>query len=809
MDTVLQDIRYALRQLRARPGFAAAAILTLALGIGPTTAIFSVVNALLLRQLPVAAPERLVSIQERTEGGWFKFSHSLPEYLEYRERAADVAEIAAHHLSDIMLNTGEATSAEVALDVSGNYFEVLDIRPAVGRLFTEAEAGGPGAASVAIISYALWQNELGGDSDVVGRTIVVNSQPVTVIGVAPAGFHGTLIGARPAAWLPASLYDRLHHAGDPYRWGRMMLFQLFARLGPDVSRPQAAARLTAIARQLAQDHEYWEGAAPVGVRLREFSIVPPSMRDAIRSSVSLLLITAGFVLAIAAANVAGMLLARSVDRGREIAIRVALGARRRRVLMQLILESITLALLGGVFGLLLAAWLTDLLATLRPPRAEGFQLDLGLDTRVLAFAMAVTVATGLAFGIAPAAYAVRRNVNETLKEATDPRRMRLRGAMVVGQLAVSLVLLVTAGLFVRTLQSALSTRHEFDPENVLAVELDLRLNDYDEPRGRAFYARLLERVRALPGAESAALAEVVPLGFMWQERAVSIPGFDPPPDQPGFAVGYNVVSPEYFQTLRMPLTEGRAFDQSDRRGRSRVVIINETFARRFWPNESPVGRWIEFARRPAEIVGVVPAGRYRAFDEEPTPYAYVPFGQEYHERMWLHVRGRRDLPKLMAAIRQEIRTLDPNVAPVSGMTVEDILGSSLFPQRLAAGLVGGFGMISLILTAVGVFGLLSFTVVQRTREIGLRMALGAKQGDVVRLVLRRGFALVAIGAAAGLVVALLATRLVRGLLVNVSPADPVTLIAVVGLLAMVALVAAWVPARRAARVDPMVALRAE
>jgi predicted permease len=807
---MVNEFRFALRQLAKRPGFTAVVVLTVAVGIGATTAIFSVVNALLLRPIPVADPERLVNIEERTEQGRFKTSFSLPEYLEYRERAVGVADVAAHHLSDIMLNTGEETAATLALDVSGNYFDVLDIEAARGRFFTEDEASGPDAASVAVISHALWRNALGADPAVVGRTIIVNSQPLTVIGVAPAGFQGTMVGARPAAWLPAALYERVHHAGDPYRWGQMTLFQLFARLAPEMQRPQAEARLTAIARHLAQDHWYW-GEAPVGVRLREFSAVPPAMRDAAREFVSLLLIAAGLVLAIAAVNVAGMLLARGADRGREMAIRLALGARRRRLVSQLLVESVTLAMLGGAGGLVLASWLADLLATTRPPGAGSFSLDLGLDARVLVFAVGVSVVTGVAFGLVPAIAATRRNVNETLKNtATGPRRLRLRSAMVAGQLALSLVLLATAGLFVRTLQSALTTQHGFDPENVLAVELNLRLNDYDEPRGRAFYAHLLERVRALPGAESAALAEVVPLGFTWQQRGARIPGFEPPPGQPaGFSVGYNVVSPGYFRTLRMPLIEGRLFDQSDRPGRSRVMIINETFARRFWPNESPVGRRIEFSSEHAEIIGVVPAGRYRAFDEEPTLFAFVPFEQEYRENMWLHVRARRELRGLVAAIRQEIRALDPNVAPISVTTVEDILGSSLFPQRLAAGLVGGFGLMGLLLAAVGVFGLLSFTVAQRTREIGLRMALGAKQADVLRLVLRRGLVLVVIGTGAGLAVAVLATRLVRGLLVNVSPTDPVTLVAVVGLLTFVALIAAWLPARRAARVHPMEALRYE
>ena len=806
----MNDLRYALRQLARRPAFTAVVVLTVAVGIGATTAIFSVINALLLRPLPVTEPERLVSIQERTEESDLKSSHSLPEYLEYRDRARAVAQVAAHHLSDIMLNTGDVTSAELALDVSGNYFAVLGIRPARGRFFTEAEAQGPGAADVAVISHGLWQSAFGGDPDVIGRIMVVNSQPLTVIGVAPAGFHGTMLGARPAVWLSLGTYEQLHPERNLRAWGQSSWLILFGRLARGVARPQAEAGLAGIARQLAQDYDYWEGEAPVGVRVREFSTVPAPLRDAVRGFVLLLLATAALVLTIAAVNVAGMLLARGAERGREMAIRLALGARRRRLVSQLLVESVTLALLGGAGGLVIAAWLNEALATVRPPGAESFQIALGLDGRVLLFAVGVSVLTGIGCGLAPAVFGTVRSVNETLKDgATGPRRLRARSAMVSGQLALSVVLLVTAGLFVRTLQSALHTSHGFNPENLLAIELNLRLNAYDEERGRAFYGELLERVRALPGAESAALARVVPLGLSWDQMRARIPGFDPPPGESGFVVGFNVVSPEYFRTLRMPLLEGREFDARDRNAGRSAVIINETFARRFWPDESPVGRQIRFGGGEAEIVGVVPAGRYESFAEAPRLYAYQAFDQVYGHDMILHVRVEASSAALVNSIRSEIRAIDPNVAPISIRTVEHVLGSSLFPQRLAASLVGGFGVTGLVLAAVGVFGLLSFSVTQRSREIGLRMALGARRGDVLRHVLGRGMVLVAAGAGIGLVLTLFATRLVRGLLVNVSPTDPVTLGAVVALLTVVASAAAWLPARRAARVDPMEALRSE
>lgn len=806
----MNDLRFALRQLGRRPGFTVTAVATLGLGIGATTAIFSVINAILLRPLPVEQPGRLVSIQEQTEDRRFKSSHSLPEYLEYRERAAGMVEVAAHHLSDIMLNTGDQTSATLALDVSANYFDVLGIEPALGRFFGEDEAGRGGSEPVVVISHALWQNELGADPGVLGRTIHVNSQPLAVIGVAPEGFHGTMLGARPRAWLPLGLYDRLRPGRDLHAWGQSTWLQMFGRLRPGVELEQAEAALTVIARQLAATHEYWEGEAPIGTRIRTFSAVPPSLREGVLGFVTLLLVTAGLVLTIAAVNVSGMLLAWGVSRGREVAIRVALGARRRRLVAQFLIESVTLAVLGGAAGVVLAVWLTDLLGAVQPPFAQGFVLDMVPDTRVLAFAALVSVGTGVLFGIAPALHAVRRQVSETLKQgSTRTRRTRLRNVMVAGQLALCVVLLVAAGLFMRTLQSALNTPHGFDPEGVLAVELNLRLNAYDEAGGRAFYEQLLERVRALPGSESAALALMVPLGFSWDQTRVNVTGFEPPPGQSGFAVGFNLVSPQYFETLRMPLLAGRPFTEDDREDRGRVLVINQTFSQRFWPDESAIGQHVQWTGEDAEIVGVVPDGKYQSYGEEPTLFAYVPVAQEYMHGMWLHVRHRGDVAALMAGIRAELRALDPNVAPITVTTVEDVLGASLFAQRLAAKLIGGFGLVGLALAAVGLFGVLSFRVAQRTREIGLRMALGAERSAVTALVLRDGLELLAIGVVIGLGAALATTRVLRGLLHDISPTDPLTLVTVCLLLGAVTVVAALLPARRAAKVDPIEALRYE
>ncbi|HXV86502.1 MAG TPA: ABC transporter permease [Gemmatimonadales bacterium] len=806
---MLNDLRYALRSLRKRPGFSAVVAITVALGIAATSTIFSVVNAVLLRPLPVANPGRLVSLLEVQERGGTNAVLSLPEYLAYREQSTVFSGLAAHHLSDITLNAGEGAVAGLALDVSGNYWDVLGIRPAVGRFFGTTEAEGPAAAEVAVVSHEFWISGLGGDDSVVGRTLHVNGRPLTVIGVAPRGFHGTMLGARPVTWLPMGLNDRLHPDRDLYAWARSNWLQPFGRLAPGAGLEQAQVQLSALARRFGETHDYAEGEVPIGARVLRFSGLPASSQRAVTRFMALLLVTAFLVLLIAAVNVAGMLLARAAQRRREVAIRLALGAGRRRLVRQLLTESLVLSLLGGGGGILLAAWGAGWLSRVRPPFAGAFQVDFSADGRVLAFAVLTSVLTGMVFGLAPALHASGADTARALKDALGrPRRAWGRATLVVAQLALSLLLLVSAGLLGRTLQSALQTQHGFEPKGVLAMELNLRLNRYDEERGRRFYADLLDRVRSLPGVDGAALATVVPLGTGWDQTRIRVPGFEAPAAG-GFVLGYNVVSPGYFETLRMPLLAGRALTPADAESLRPVMVINQTFARRFWPGESAVGKLVESGGISIEIVGVVPDGKYRSFGEVPPLYAYRAFGRTYSPDVWLHVRARGDQAALTTAVRREIQALDPNVAPVALMTVEDVLASSLFAQRVAAAMIGVFGVVGLALAGVGLFGLLSFAVSQRTREIGLRMALGARRGEVIGLVLQQGMLLTALGIGLGLATAAASTRLIAGLLYGVTPTDPLTFGVAIVVLGGTALLAAFVPASRAARVDPMVALRTE
>ncbi|MEW5927749.1 MAG: ABC transporter permease [Gemmatimonadota bacterium] len=817
MEGVLQDVRYGARTLLKSPVFAATAILTIALGIGATVTIFTLVNAVLLRPLPVEDPDRLVAMEEvrRTGPGGLSVSGSefvLPRYLEYREASGQVLSgLAAQGMNDVALRAGDNPDAVLASYVSGNYFEVLGVRSALGRAIT-ADEDRPGApAAVAVLGDHLWRTRFGADPGVVGRTVHLNGYPTTVVGVAPRGFGGTFVGVQTDVWLPVGLYERLNPAADPAAPRAELGLMLFGRLKPGVTPERAEAALSVAARRSEPAAAGDPTTRAEAVRLERLAGLPADTRGMVTGFMAMLLATAGLVLLIAGTNVAGMLLARATVRRREVAIRLAVGAGRGRLVRQLLTESLLLFVLGGTGGLLLALVLGRAVSAFQPPLPVRVALDLGPDARVLGFALLLALGTGVAFGLAPALRASNPDLVSALREGSGGRgagRTRMRSAFVVAQLAMSLLLLVTAGLFVQALRGALAADLGFEPDGVVAAGLDLRAHGYDGPRAAAFQRRLAERLAGLPGTVSVGMAQFAPLSGNVLTVEVDPPG--------GSSDGglsrdehYANVDEGYFSTLRIPLVAGRGFAATDRAGSPPVVVVNERMARRMWPGENPVGKRLRVRGLDREVVGVARDGTYEQMGEEPLAFLYLPMGQEPVGRATVLVRSRGEPAAALAALRRAVAELDPNVPLREAMPLPASIGLSLFPQRLAAVLVGAFGVLGLVLAAVGVYGLLAFHVGQRRHEIGVRLALGAHTGDVLRMVLRQGMALVALGIAAGLIVALVVTRLLESLLFGVSPTDPLTFAAVPLALCAVALLASWLPARRAARTDPMTALRTE
>ncbi|MGH9940567.1 MAG: ABC transporter permease [Blastocatellia bacterium] len=820
MQTLWQDLRYAVRMLGKNPGFALAAILTLALGIGVNTTIFSLVNALLLRSLPVEEPNRLARVGSTARGDGFRtFSHQ--EYAYFRDHNEVFSGLIAHHPINVSLRAGDEAELAWGEIVSGNYFSVLGVRPALGRAFLPEEDATPGARAVAVISHNLWKRSFGADQGVIGKAVRLNGHTFTVVGVAPAGFSGTFVGFAVDLWAPVMMSAQVAPSGESLqRWDDRFLM-LIGRLRPGATFAQAHSSMTVLAEQLAQAHP--DTNKDRGVKLAAASGLHPALTGPVTIFLALLMGVVALVLLIACANVANLLLARATVRRKEIAIRLALGAGRFRLVRQLLTENVLLALLGGVAGGLLAFWTSDLLTAFRPPTDVPIVFNLSLDQRVFAFNFLLALLTGIVFGLAPALAASRPDVMTALKDETagDARRSRLRDALVVVQVAVSLVLLIGAGLLARSLRQAATMEVGFDPQNVFVMAFEPQLLGYDPPRARAFYQELTGRVSSLPGVRGVTLAHAVPLGDRGGATDFLIEGQPPPPGQAAgqatLSADYNVVAPGYFETVRIPLTQGREFVARDREGAPGVVIINETFARRFWPGENPLGKRLRRANLRIwgdqgpllEVVGVARDIKYRSYGEPPRPYLYVPQTQDQRLDLMLHVRTAGDPRAALEATRSVVRQLDDNMPITGARLMTESMGFSLLPARLAGSVLGVAGLLALVLAATGIFGVISYAVSRRTREIGIRMALGARPRDVLKLVIRQGMVLTLIGVVIGLAGALGLMRLLSGLLYGVSAADPLTFVSIASLLTFVALLACWIPARRATKVDPMIALRRE
>ena len=800
-----QDLLYAARMLRRNPGFAAAAVLTLALGIGANTAIFSLVDAVLLRTLPVADPERLVLVATTNARGEARGNFSYPQFAYLREHADPVAKVFAYAPIQLNLSAGDLTDAPAGLVVSDNYFSVLGVEPAIGRGFVAADE------AVAVLSHRFWQTRFSGDPAIVGRSVLVNGLPITVVGVAPKRFFGVVIGESPDIFVPLAGSDRLRPGAPRLPMQNGFWLAVLARVQPGVAAPQAAERVNIVYQQAIDE----AGAAirPNLARyLRERRVVlSPGARgrrgigEEFRTPLLILMTVVCLVLLIACANVANLLLARAAARRREIAIRLALGAGRLRLLRQFLTESLVLSAAGGTLGLLFALWSSRAVTVFFANRF----VDTTLDARVLTFTLVTSVLSGLLFGVAPALRSSRADVADAFRGETlqDGRgsRLRLGRFLVAGQVGIALVLLIGAGLFIRTLGNLRAMDPGFRGADVLLATLNPGLSRYTAERTSSIYADLLQRVAAMPGVRSAGIADAPLLGGSF------IDGFSVEGSGQSAETSVRIVGPKFFETMGIAIRRGREFSPDDRPTTAKVAIVNETIARKYFDGTDPIGRRIEIlGEKNVEIVGITGDTKYRALRAPVPNTVYLVMDQSRWSggERTLHVRTAGDPAAMVAAVRAQVHALDRNL-PVKVEPFSDLVDEDLAQERLVATLSGFFGGVALLLTAVGLYGVISYSTGRRTREIGIRMSLGARRAALVWMVLRDCLILVACGIGSGLIATYWLSRFVTRQLFEVTPADPATLALATMFLITVATLAAYLPARRASRVDPMVALRHE
>ncbi|HYN85041.1 MAG TPA: ABC transporter permease [Pyrinomonadaceae bacterium] len=810
MGNFWQDLRYGARTLARRPGFTLVAVAALALGIGANSAIFSVVNAVLLRPLPFEGAERLLAVSAlAASDGEPIWDHSYPNFTDIRDQSQTLEGAAAYYPAGTFLTGGEEPELVRGAMTTADLFPLLGAQAALGRTFTRDDDQ-IGARRVAVLSHGFWERRYGANPAIVGQEIMLGTRPTLVLGVMPKGFKFPVQTQNVDWWMPLT-----PALSEREREGRGLVFmRVLAKRKEGVSLEQAQAEVATVSKRLEAQY----AATNTGV---SFGFTPFHTRlvGDLRLALWVLLGAVGCVLLIACANVANLLLARAAARSKEISIRTALGASRWRIMRQLLTESVLLASLGGMMGLLLAWWGTDLLVAASPadlPRAA----EIALDWRVFAFTGALSLLTGVVFGLAPAVQASKSEITESLKEggrgSTEGGRSRLRGALVVAEIAVSLVLLVGAGLLVQSFVRLMNVSPGFDPEGVLAADITFRGERAGDPVYRTTATeQIIERASSMAGVESVAAVDPVPMGgafiafsFRIEGRPPLDPGQEPNADR-------RVITANYFQTMRIPVRQGRAFDARDRADSPPVCIINENFARQHFGGEDPLGKRIVTDEtpdeRPREIVGVVGDVRHGGMESETSPEYYVPLAQSPVARVTLMARaaGGGDPSALVPSLRGIIRQVDKEVPLYRIHTMEELLSESVARRRFSMMLLGGFALVALLLAGLGIYGVMSYSVAQRTHEIGIRMALGAQGSDVLRMVIGQGMLLAGVGVAAGLVAAFLMTRVMASLLYGVSATDPVTFGGVAAVLSAVALLSCYIPARRATKVDPMVALRYE
>jgi putative ABC transport system permease protein len=810
MESFIQDLRFGARMLLKNPGFTLIAVLTLAMGIGANTGVFSLVNTVLLRPLPIAQPERIVEITPQNKGLGFGFSY--PYYQDFRDKNDVMEGLLAYRFTPMSLSQSGNNERLWGYLVSGNYFDLLGVRAMRGRMFTQEEDREPGANPVAVVSYRSWQSRFGGDPNLVGKTITINNHGFTVIGVAPPEFNGTVLIFTPEIYVPLMMAKQIEPGSNWLERRNNNVLFVQGRLKPNATVAQAKAAFDALAAQFGREYPGYEN---IRFSMSPPGLIMPMLRDGALGFAGVLTAIVSLVLLIACTNLANLLLARSGQRRKEIAVRLSLGASRFRLIRQLLTESVMLALAGGVIGLLLAEWLVDLVKTFKPPVDFALTIDLQMDWRVMLFSFVVSLLTSALVGLLPAWQSTKPDLTSALKDETGagspPRRARLRNGLVVAQVAMSLVLLAGAGLIVRSLQRVQMVGPGFEVEHVVMASVDLNLQGYeDRARGLQFYKQLIASVGTLPGAQSVSLTGILPLNLDRDSSLIYAEGqpFTRRADLP--EIQETAVWTRYFETMGIPLAQGRDFAPQDENEETRVVIVNESLARRFWPGQSAVGKRLSQGGpdRPFwEIIGVVKDSKYLSIGEDPQPFVYFPMMRNYDGAAALLVRATGDPQSLIGAIRHEVRRLDPNLPVFDAKTMRQHMGLALLPLRAGAWVAGCFALLALGLTGLGIYGVMSYAVSQRTRELGIRMALGAQGSDVLRLVMRQGLRLAFMGLTMGLAGALAVTQLMKSVLYGVSATDAVTFAGVTSLLALIVSLACYVPAQRATKIDPLKALR--
>ena len=811
LDTLWQDLRYGLRMLAKNPGFTAAAVLTLALGIGANSTIFSWINSTLLNPIPgLRNTGDLVALTSGSVGD-APLLFSYPDFTDLRDRTQSLSGLLAFNLHSMNL-TGTGKPEHVwGTMVSANYFDVLGVRPALGRGFLPAEEQQPGGTAVVVISHHLWQTHFGAQESAIGATLHINRHPYTIVGVTPPLFQGSETGLRSDLWIPLVMERHvISGASLLERRGSSWLMPL-GRLKPGVSREQAQQEMRLlmgqIVRQYPESHQgptevtaypLWRG--PYGANAYLYVLLP------------MLMAIAGVVLLLACANVTNLFLARTLARRREMAIRFSLGAPRSRLVRQLLVESLLLSAAAGLLAMLVTLWSSSLFVQMVPATDVPISLPAGADGTVLLGTLVLAAAASVGFGILPALRSSRVLPAAVLKEHTQsaggPRRAWLAGGLVIAQIALSMLLLICAGLFIRAFRNAQRVHPGFNAGHVLLASVDLTAAGYTEDSGVEFERRLVARLEALPGVQSASLASWAPLGFVYSLSEVKPEGYVPRPHE-SMLIGGAAVTPNYVRTMQIPLLAGRDFTFHDDRTAKRVAMVNQALAQRYWPGQEPLGKRIFADNQWFEVAGIAQNSKYSDLSESPQPFFYVPMLQDYSTSPMIHLRVAGDPMAAFPAVENAVHDLNADLPVFDAATMESRVQIASTGERLAASFVGDFGLLALVLAAVGIYGVIAYATRQRTHEIGIRMALGARSSSILRLVLSQGLRLTLAGLAGGLGLSLALTRLLSSMLFGVTPTDAPTFAGVALLLGLVALAACYLPARRALSVDPMMALRHE